>query len=225
MLAKVSLSKNRTNVDSSGQSVETSHSYAFTGKSSSKNKGIQPRIPKHEIRIEEHFGLVHHTLHKYNVYPGHHYFDEFFSAAQLGLFKAWKAYDYRRGVHFATFALRCMCNEINMLLRSMKNWANIVSLQSTYMRDKDGKCSTLESILADEKDFFQPVEAKDIVNKLLSKDSYLTHTEKNILRFLSDNSDITQFELGKRLGYTQAYISRLISGMKQKLMKKGDYLG
>lgn len=172
--------------------------------------------------IEHNLRLVAHIVKKYSNYQKDS--EELISIGTVGLIKGVSTYKNTKGSRLATYAARCIDNEILMYLRSAKKLQNNISLQSTAGIDKEGNEVTLEEKLADpappiEDTLSGRAEKKvllGLINRVLSK------REKNILTLrygLIDSKEKTQREIAKSMGISRSYVSRIEKKAVLKLRK------
>ena len=161
--------------------------------------------------VEHNLRLVAHIIKKY--YSNSSEQDDLISIGTIGLIKAVSTFDYEKGARFATYAARCIENEILMYFRNKKKYAQDVSFSDPIDMDKDGNSLSLMDVMADEKSI-----TEDIENKLQSEELYraieevLSEREKEIvyLRYgLCGRKAYTQREVAKRLGISRSYVSRI----------------
>ena len=166
-------------------------------------------INARNILIEHNLRLVAHIVKKYS----NHLKDaeDFISVGTIGLIKAISTYNASKGTKLATYAARCIDNEILMFLRSSKKFSNDIYLQEPIGIDKDGNEVTMEDKIADDKN---PIEdqvnlkmqiklLKEKIKKVL-KGREITVIE---LRYgLSANDEITQREIADMLGISRSYV-------------------
>ena len=161
--------------------------------------------------IEHNLRLVAHIIKKY--YSSVRDQDDLISIGTIGLIKAVSTFDYTKGIRFATYASRCIENEILMFLRKNSSQRTEVSFDEPLNTDWDGKELLLSDVLGTEGDVvLRPIEA-DADRKLLSDAvGMLSQRERDIItmRFgLWGQKELTQKEVADRLGISQSYISRL----------------
>ena len=161
--------------------------------------------------VEHNLRLVAHIIKKY--YSNSSEQDDLISIGTIGLIKAVSTFDYEKGARFATYAARCIENEILMYFRNKKKYAQDISFSDPIDMDKDGNSLSLMDVMADEKSI-----TEDIENKLQSEELYraieevLSEREKEIvyLRYgLCGRKAYTQREVAKRLGISRSYVSRI----------------
>jgi RNA polymerase sporulation-specific sigma factor len=133
-------------------------------------------------------------------------------------------YQPDKKIKLATYASRCIENEILMYLRKTANQKNELSFDEPLNTDWDGNELLLSDVLGTEEDLvMRPIEA-DVERQLLHQAvNRLPEREKNIitLRFgLDGRRECTQKEVADRLGISQSYISRLEKRIIQRLKKE-----
>ncbi len=149
--------------------------------------------------------------------------EDLFSIGAIGLIKAVHTYDNDKKIKLATYASRCIENEILMQLRKTNKLKNEVSLDEPLNLDSDGNELLLEDVLYTEnesvsKDLEKSAE-KQIIWQILEK---LNKREKEImvLRFgLNGNEEKTQKEVADLMGISQSYISRIEKKVLGKMKK------
>lgn len=175
------------------------------------------------ILIERNLRLVAHIVKKYN-FPNKD-IDELISIGTVGLIKAIDSFDYSKGTRLATYASRCIENEILMLFRNNKKQKNEVFLQDPIGVDKEGNEICLIDVLSSEKDsVLEKVETNLQIRQLYNKigDS-LSEREGEILKMrygLIDGRCRTQREIAALLGISRSYVSRIEKKALKKLKKE-----
>ncbi|WP_435790023.1 RNA polymerase sporulation sigma factor SigK [Clostridium sp.] len=175
------------------------------------------------ILVERNLRLVAHIVKKFS-YPGKDV-DDLISIGTVGLIKAIEAFDLNKGVRFATYASRCIENEILMLIRNNKKTKGDVYLQDPIGTDKEGNEISLIDVLSSEKDsIFEIVENKILITKLYDKINFdLKDREKIIIQMrygLSDGPPRTQREIALILGISRSYVSRIEKSALKRLKKE-----
>ena len=174
--------------------------------------------------IEHNLRLVAHIIKKY--YSNNTEQDELISIGTIGLIKAVSTYDYTKGNRFATYASRCIENEILMHFRSKKKSASDVYIDEPVDTDKDGNQLTLSDILGDGEDIIEKVDLS-IRSAQLYKflDSCLSPRELEIIKLrygLYGCTPLTQREVAKRLDISRSYVSRIEKKALCELKKMYD---
>ena len=146
----------------------------------------------------------------------------------VGLIKAVNTFNSDKNIKLATYASRCIENEILMFLRKAANRRAEISISEPLNTDWDGNELLLSDILGTDGDcVFEPLE-DDVDRQLLSDAlSILSGREREIisLRFgLGGGRELTQKEVADRLGISQSYISRLekriLVRLRREIMRK-----
>ena len=172
-----------------------------------------------EILIKKNLRLVAHVVKKYqNVDEDQ---EDLISIGCIGLIKAIDTFDVNRG-RLATYACRCIDNEILMMLRNKKKTSREVSLYEPIGQDKEGNEIHLLDILEQEqRDIVEELAFQNIRQRLFENmQKCLTEREKQILilRYgLSGLHEMTQNEIGEVLGISRSYVSRIEKKALQKL--------
>lgn len=171
------------------------------------------------ILIEHNLRLVAHIVKKFDN-TGED-LEDLISIGTIGLIKAIESYRPNKGTKLATFAARCIENEILMHLRSLKKTRKDVSLHDPIGTDKEGNEITLIDILGtDGDDVAEKVELKIEKSKIYRHLDILDQREREVVvgRFglESGGEERTQRELAKDLGISRSYVSRI---EKRALMK------
>ena len=171
------------------------------------------------ILIERNLRLVAHVVKKY---PAAGDSDDMISIGTIGLIKAIGTFKGDKGTKLATYAARCIENEILMSMRQSKKRQNEVLLQDTVGKDSDGKeMSLMDKIGSDGEDVFEEVETKLRIKELYEKmGKVLTKRERKIveLRYgLCNRGSYTQKEIASLLGISRSYVSRIEKKALEKL--------
>lgn len=168
-----------------------------------------------QMLIERNMRLVAHIAKKYqNVDED---MEDLISIGTIGLIKAVNSYDNTKGSKLATYASRCIDNELLMMLRKKKN-VREVSLYEPIGTDKEGnEISLLDIVEQEQPDIVDRMELEANVRKLfVLADKVLSQREKEIiyLRYgIPDREEVTQKEIGTLLGISRSY-SAVIIGIK-----------
>lgn len=174
------------------------------------------------ILVERNLRLVAHIVKKYHN-TGREV-DDLISIGTIGLIKAITSFDRNKGTRLATYAARCIENEILMTIRSSKKTKSEVSLQDPIGIDKEGNEISLIDILGTETDeVLDEVELKIQVKKLYQKMADVLRTrEKTVIQLrygLVNGGCKTQREIAKLLGISRSYVSRIEKRAIKKLSK------
>lgn len=175
------------------------------------------------ILIERNLRLVAHIVKKYGSCGNDS--DDLISIGTIGLIKAISTFNMDKGTRLATYAARCIENEILMQIRASKKIQNEVSLQDPIGVDKEGNEITLIDLISnDSESVVDEVELKMQVKKLYSKmKGTLKNREKVVLELrygLLNGSSKTQREIAHMLGISRSYVSRIEKKAIKKLSKE-----
>jgi len=175
------------------------------------------------ILVERNLRLVAHIVKKYS-YP-HKDIDDLISIGTVGLIKAIDSFDTSKGTRLATYAARCIENEILMLIRNTKKIKSEVYLQDPIGVDKEGNEISLMDVLSSEEDsVIEVVENRMQVKKLYDKiNKCLTDREKIIIKMrygLTDGKPRTQREIAALLDISRSYVSRIEKRALKKMYKE-----
>lgn len=177
-----------------------------------------------EILIERNLRLVAHIAKKYQ--NADEDMEDLISIGCIGLIKAIDTFDGKKG-RLATYACRCIDNELLMLLRGKKKTSREVSLFEPIGQDKEGNEIHLVDVIEQQQpDIIESMELSENIKKLFKLlDEVLTDREREIitLRYgLSGAHEATQSQIGARLGISRSYVSRIEKKALQKLRDKFD---
>ncbi len=155
--------------------------------------------------------------------------DDLVSIGTIGLIKAVNTFDTEKNIKLATYAARCIENEILMHLRKTSNQRTEISFDELLNTDWDGNELLLSDILGTEEDLVErPVQAGEDRRLLYQAMEKLNEREKRIItmRFGLDGRDSrTQKEVADSLGISQSYISRLEKRIIGQLKKEFSRIG
>lgn len=176
-----------------------------------------------EILIERNLRLVAHIVKKYNT--NEREIDDLISIGTIGLIKAIDTFDAEKGIRLATYASRCIENELLMMLRNGKKQSKDVYLYEPIGADKEGnEINLLDIIESVDEDVVETMELSDNVKKLYEYlDDILSVREKQIIimRYgLHGDEEITQREIADMLGISRSYVSRIEKKALKKLRNK-----
>lgn len=186
------------------------------------------------VRLEENDEAAKETLMVHNlrlvVYIAKKFestginVEDLISIGTIGLIKAVNTFQPQKNIKLATYASRCIENEILMYLRKNQGHRNEISIDEPLNIDWDGNELLLSDILGTEPDCInRPIEDEAEKNLLLGAVSHLDERERTImeLRFgLSGSEEKTQKEVADMIGISQSYISRLEKRIIKKLKKE-----
>ncbi|MGL4800525.1 MAG: RNA polymerase sporulation sigma factor SigK [Cellulosilyticaceae bacterium] len=171
------------------------------------------------ILIERNLRLVAHIVKKYSNLNKD--MDDLISIGTIGLIKGITSFDASKGTRLATYAARCIENEILMSIRSSKKQKNETSLHSPIGVDKEGnEISLLDILFIENTSVFDQVDFDIEMCKLYDKiGTTLNNKEKLILKLrygLDNSEEKTQREIAEEMGISRSYVSRI----EKKALKK-----
>ncbi|RAK22477.1 RNA polymerase sigma-27/28 (RpsK/SigK) subunit [Anoxybacillus vitaminiphilus] len=170
------------------------------------------------ILIEHNLRLVAHIVKKFEN-TGEDT-EDLISIGTIGLIKAIESYSQGKGTKLATYAARCIENEILMHLRSLKKTKKDVSLHDPIGQDKEGnEISLLDILKSESEDVVDTIQLNMELEKIRKYIDILDEREKEVIisRFGLDlQREKTQREIAKELGISRSYVSRI---EKRALMK------
>lgn len=172
-----------------------------------------------QILIERNLRLVAHIVKKYqNVEENP---EDLISIGTIGLIKAIHTFDGTKGSKLATYAARCIDNELLMMLRARRKSARDVSLYEPIGTDKEGnEINLLDITCAEGTDAFEALSVREDVErlrKILSGTLNRRELEVIKLRYgLFGEKELTQREIGQLMGISRSYVSRI----EKKALKK-----
>lgn len=172
-----------------------------------------------DILIQKNLRLVAHIAKKYAGQTSH---EDLISIGTIGLIKAVDTYTSKRSTRLATYASRCIENEILMSIRSGKKNKCEVSISVPIGTDKDGNEISLNDIIGSSPDdIFDNFYLKEQVRELYKAlHSHLTERERHIviLRYgLNGNPSRPQREIAEEMGISRSYVSRIEKKALSKL--------
>ncbi len=171
--------------------------------------------------IEHNLRLVAHIVRKY--YVSYKNQDDLISVGTIGLIKAIDSFNTTNGAKFATYAAKCIQNEILMLFRSQKKLGYEVSLNDTIDIDKDGNPLTYIDIVCVEDTIAEDLDKKIKITKALDYiKNNLDDREKQIIvmRYgLGNTKAYTQREVADKLKISRSYVSRIEKSILEKINK------
>lgn len=175
------------------------------------------------ILVERNLRLVAHIVKKY-VNTGRE-IDDLISIGTIGLIKAIITFDEGKGTRLATYAARCIENEILMTIRASKKTKTEVSLHDPIGIDKEGNEISLIDILGSDSDtILDEVELKIQIKKLYQRmETTLKKREKLVIELrygLMNGISKTQREIADMLGISRSYVSRIENRAIRKLYKE-----
>lgn len=169
--------------------------------------------------IEHNLRLVAHIVRKY--YAAHTGQDDLISIGTIGLIKAVDSFSEKNGARFATYAAKCIQNEILMFFRSQKKTSCEVSINEAIDTDRDGNPLTYIDIIKVDDTIADDISDRWQIARVICyiKDR-LTDRERQIIimRFGLDNRPpVTQREVAEMLGISRSYVSRIEKNVLERM--------
>lgn len=165
--------------------------------------------------------LVSHIVRKY--YSSAKNAEDLVSIGTVGLVKAVDSFRVENGAKFATYAAKCIQNEILMFFRAQKKLTSEVSLNETIDVDRDGNPLTYIDVISCDDDIAEEIDRKITTAKMLGYvNTLLTERERQIvvLRYgLGNIEPHAQREVAALLGISRSYVSRIEKGALEKLRR------
>ena len=171
------------------------------------------------ILIERNLRLVAHIMKKYYAMESDQ--EDLISIGTIGLIKGITTFDASKGARLATYAARCVENEILMHFRSQKKSAQDVSLSDFIETGADGAPLERMDVVSDDCDLLEQVATRESVRQLRrAVDGVLTEQERQVisLRYgLGGGAPLRQREVADRTGISRSYVSRIEKRALEKL--------
>ena len=178
------------------------------------DRSAREKIIRHNLR------LVAHVAKKYYAQPGDQ--EDLISIGTIGLMKAVDTFDTTRKARFATYASRCIENELRMHFRRERRNGVVVSLQETLEAGKEDSALTLSDVLQDGFCMEDACERQDEARRLRGLIEGLPARERKLilLRYgLAGQPPLTQLETAQLLQISRSYVSRLETHALEQLRK------
>ena len=178
------------------------------------DRSAREKIIRHNLR------LVAHVAKKYYAQPGDQ--EDLISIGTIGLMKAVDTFDITRKARFATYASRCIENELRMHFRRERRNGVVVSLQETLEAGKEDSALTLSDVLQDGFCMEDACERQDEARRLRRLIEGLPARERKLilLRYgLAGQPPLTQLETAQLLQISRSYVSRLETHALEQLRK------
>ncbi len=161
--------------------------------------------------IEHNLRLVSHIIKKY--YDNYDEQEDLISIGTIGLIKAIDSFNADKGARLATYAARCIENELLMHYRSRKKDANVISVNEPIDTDSEGNPLTLIDIISTDDTICEDIDLKNKTKKLYEIiESIEDKRDKQIIikRYgLYEQKEMTQNEIAKEMGISRSYVSRI----------------
>lgn len=173
------------------------------------------------VLIERNLRLVAHIMKKYYTQTSDQ--EDLISIGTIGLIKGIETFDSSKGARLATYAARCVENEILMYFRSQKKSSQDVSLSDFIETGADGAALSLMDVVSDDTDLPEQVSTRQLLKKLcVAVDTVLSPQERQviILRYgLGTGRPLRQRQVAEKTGISRSYVSRIEKKALQKLKK------
>lgn len=178
--------------------------------------------------VEHNLRLVAHIIKKYYTQTDDQ--EDLISIGTIGLIKGISTFDASKGARLATYAARCVENEILMYFRSLRKGAQDVSLSDCIETGRDGNALSLLDTICSEEDLFEELSTRELHGQLRALvERILTPREKLVvtLRYgLDGNAPLTQREIAAQCGISRSYVSRIekkaLKTLQDALLESGS---
>ena len=173
------------------------------------------------ILIERNLRLVAHIMKKYYAIAADQ--EDLISVGTIGLIKGITTFDHTKGARLATYAARCVENEILMYFRSQRKTSQDVSLSDYIETGADGTMLSLMDVVSDQEDLTETICRKENARQIRSAiEKYLTAQERLVIQLrygLDGEIPLRQREVALRTGISRSYVSRIEKKALEKLRK------
>ena len=174
------------------------------------------------ILIERNLRLVAHIMKKYYTQASDQ--EDLISIGTIGLIKGISTFQPEKGTRLATYAARCIENEILMHFRGQKKSATDVSLSDYIETGKDGTSLSLMDVVCSDEDVFEQLSEQELIGRMSrAVQTVLEPREREILRMrygLSGATPLTQREVAEQCGISRSYVSRIEKKALRKLREE-----
>ena len=179
----------------------------------------QGDLEARNILIERNLRLVAHIMKKYYAQTSDQ--EDLISIGTIGLIKGITTFDASKGARLATYAARCVENEILMYFRSQKKSSQDVSLSDYIETGTDGAALALMDVVSDEEDLLERVSNRESLRRVCAAvDQVLTPQERQVIvaRYgLGGGAPQRQREVARLTGISRSYVSRIEKRALEKL--------
>ncbi len=172
-------------------------------------RSAQGDLEARNILIEHNLRLVAHIMKKYYAQAGDQ--EDLISIGTIGLIKAISTFQPTKGIRLATYAARCVENEILMHFRSQRKSASDVSLSDLIETTGDGAALSLMDVISEDTDLVEQLSTQEEIRLLRSYLDILEPRERQvlILRYgLNNRPALPQREVAQQCGISRSYVSR-----------------
>lgn len=187
-------------------------------------RSIGGDLEARNILIEHNLRLVMHIIKKY--YTNSADTEDLVSIGTIGLIKGVSTYRPDKGVRLATYASKCIENEILMHFRGQKKSAGDVSLSDALDTDGEGEGLALQDTIACDQDMLEDLSRREAAEQVRrAVDAVLEGREAQVIRLrygLSGEPPLPQREVAARIGISRSYVSRIEKRALEKLRDRFD---
>ena len=187
-------------------------------------RSSQGDLEARNVLIERNLRLVAHIMKKYYAVVSDQ--EDLISIGTIGLIKGIETFDASKGARLATYAARCVENEILMYFRSQKKSSQDVSLSDIIETGTDGAALSLMDVVGDDEDLLETISRREAVQRVSrAVDDCLTEQEQQVIRLrygLGGQAAQRQREVAAITGISRSYVSRI---EKRALGKLREVLG
>ena len=174
-------------------------------------KAAQGDLNARNILIERNLRLVAHIMKKYYAQAADQ--EDLISIGTIGLIKGISTFDVSKGARLATYAARCVENEILMYFRSQRKSSQDVSLSDYIETGTDGAALSLMEVISDDEDLLEIISRREDARKVsFAVQTILTDQEEQVIRLrygLSGEAPKRQREVAAITGISRSYVSRI----------------
>lgn len=182
-------------------------------------RSAQGDMDARNILVERNLRLVAHIMKKYYAQTADQ--EDLISIGTIGLIKGITTFDPSKGARLATYAARCVENEILMYFRAGRKSAQDVSLSDYIDTGTDGAPLALMDVVSEDADLMEQVANRETVEQLRrAVDTCLTEQERTVIRLrygLDNQTPLRQREVADRTGISRSYVSRIEKRALKKL--------
>ena len=182
-------------------------------------RAAQGDLEARNILVERNLRLVAHVMKKYYAQTADQ--EDLISIGTIGLMKGVTTFDPSKGARLATYAARCVENEILMYFRAQRKSAQDVSLSDYIDTGADGAPLELMDVISEDRDMLEELtarEAETLVRRAVEK--CLTEQERQVIRLrygLEGEEPLRQRQVAERTGISRSYVSRIEKRALEKL--------
>ena len=182
-------------------------------------RSAQGDLEARNVLIERNLRLVAHIMKKYYAQTSDQ--EDLISIGTIGLIKGIESFDPSKGARLATYAARCVENEILMHFRAQRKSSQDVSLSDYIETGADGAALSLMDVVSDDEDLLERVSNREQLRRLcLAVDRELTPQERQVVvaRYgLGGGAPLRQREVAALTGISRSYVSRIEKRALEKL--------